>query len=79
MLWTEEKMKGIQRWEDVITNPESNRSVIENAKTEMMRLTESYIKQTKPVSKAAPITKIGRCEYARNGELIGFYLEDLNK
>lgn len=79
MLWTEEKLKEIQRWEDVIFNPNSTRKEKSDAFTSMEDATHTYIKQTKPVSKAAPITKIGRCEYARNGELIGFYLEDLNK
>lgn len=79
MLWSDEILKEIQKQEDIITNPDSNRYDIENAKTEMERLTETYIKKTKPVSKTPPINKIGKHEYSRSGELIGFWLDDLNK
>lgn len=78
-MWSDEILKEIQKLEDIITDKSSSKSDINNAKTEMERLTETYIKKTKPVSKGSVPDKIGKHEYSRSGELIGFWLEPLNR
>jgi len=78
-MWSDEILKEIQKLEDIITNKSSSKSDINNAQTEMQRLTETYIKKTKPVSKSPEPKHIGKHEYSRSGELIGFWLEPLNR
>lgn len=77
-MWETELLKEIQRQENRIVVGASALE-IKDAETEMEKLTLKYIKQTKPVSKSAPLNYIGRNTYDRRGELIGFYLEPLFK
>lgn len=78
MSWETELLKEIQRQEDRIVVGASA-AEIKDAQLEMESLTNLYIKQTKPVSKAADVNFIGRNTYDRRGELIGFYLEPIVK
>ena len=78
-MWSDEILKEIQKLEDIITDKSSSKSEIVSAQMEMNRLTETYIKKTKPVSKSPEPKFIGKHEYSRNGELIGFWLEPLNR
>lgn len=73
MSWETELLKEIQRQEDRIVVG------LQDAQLEMESLTNRYIKQTKPVSKAADVNFIGRNTYNSRGELIGFYLEPIVK
>lgn len=78
MIWNEELLKEIQRQENRIVVGASLET-IKDAETNMENLTHKYIKQTKPVSKAAEINHIGRSEYNSKGILINFYLEPFVK
>lgn len=78
MICETELLKEIQRQEDRIVVGASA-AEIKDAQLEMERLTNRYIKQTKPASKSAELNHIGRSEYDRRGELIGFYLEPIVK
>lgn len=76
MLWELEIHKEIQRQENRIVvgaSPET----IKDAETTMENLIHTYIKQTKPVAKAAEVNYIGRSTYDSKGKLIGFYLEPI--
>lgn len=78
MIWNEEDLKAIQVQEiNIFTH--GNKIAVNIAHTEMMRATEVYLKRTKPVSKPADVTHIGRNTYNGKGELIGFYLEPIYK
>ena len=78
MSWETELLKEIQRQEDRIVVGAS-KETIKAAQLEMERLTNRYIKQTKPVSKPADVNFIGRNTYSSKGELIRFYLEQIVK
>lgn len=78
MLWDLEIHKEIQRQENRIVVGASSET-IKDAETNMENLIHKYIKQTKPVSKAAEIKHIGRSEYDSKGVLINFYLEPFVK